>query len=195
MISLSADRLTYSGLVQKPEVTVVAGGRTLTEGIDYTITYSDENSTDAGTYTLTVTAAGSYQGQISASYVIGKAANPMQVKGKKVKMKARAKGKKAGLKAGSKAAKKAKTTAKKRKFKRSRILKITGAEGKLTFAKVKVNKKKFAGKFRIKKKTGRLIVKKGLKKGIYKIRIRVRAAGNGNYEPAVKVVTCRVKVR
>ena len=46
-----------------------------------------------------------------------------------------------------------------------------------------------------KQKAFRSLVDILVKKGIYKIRIRVRAAGNGNYEPAVKVVTCRVKVR
>ena len=36
---------------------------------------------------------------------------------------------------------------------------------------------------------------KGLKPGIYKVTVNVRAAGNGNYNPVTKPVTFKVKVK
>jgi hypothetical protein len=39
-------------------------------------------------------------------------------------------------------------------------------------------------------------VKKGLKKGTYKVRVKVRAAGNSNYKASAwKTVTFRIKVK
>ena len=39
-------------------------------------------------------------------------------------------------------------------------------------------------------------IKKGLKKGTYKIKIKVRAAGNDQYKRSKwKKVTCKIKVR
>ena len=52
--------MTYTGEKIKPEVTVTIDGKTLTEGMDYTITYGDNVNagTDAGT--VTVQAKGNY---------------------------------------------------------------------------------------------------------------------------------------
>ena len=64
---------------------------------------------------------------------------------------------------------------------------VSYAQGKVTFAKKSGNK-------RIKvSKNGTVTVKKGLKKGTYAVRVKVRAAGNSEYKP--KTVTSRLKVR
>ena len=42
---------------------------------------------------------------------------------------------------------------------------------------------------------GKLTVKKGLKKGSYPIKVKVTAAGNGNYKSAAKTVTVKVVVK
>ncbi len=47
----------------------------------------------------------------------------------------------------------------------------------------------------INKKTGKVTVKKGLKKATYKVRVKVRAAGNSRYKAAEKSVTFRIKVK
>ena len=45
------------------------------------------------------------------------------------------------------------------------------------------------------KKTGKVTVKKGLKKGTYPVKVKVTAAGNANYNKAAKTVTCKVVVK
>jgi len=61
---------------------------------------------------------------------------------------------------------------------------------------VKKGKKSFKKKLSIDAKTGRVTVKKGLKKGTYKVKVKVRAEGDANYNAsAVKTVTFRIKVQ
>ena len=65
-----------------------------------------------------------------------------------------------------------------------------------TLVSAKKGSRSFRKYFGISKTTGKLTVKKGLKKGTYKVKVKVRAAGNKSYKPsAVKSVTCTVKVR
>ena len=40
-----------------------------------------------------------------------------------------------------------------------------------------------------------VFIKKGLKKGTYKLRIKVTAAGNSKYKPATKTVTVKLKIK
>ena len=103
-----------------------------------------------------------------------KAANPMKVKAKTVTI-----GK-------SKVRKKA------LKIKCSKAFRIKKAKGKLTFAKVA---KGSSNNLLINKKTGTIIVKKGTGKGLYRINVRITAAGNGIFKPCSKIVTVTVKVR
>ena len=44
-------------------------------------------------------------------------------------------------------------------------------------------------------KTGKITVKKGLKKGTYKVKLRVTAAGNKNYKKKAKTVVVKVRVK
>ena len=73
-VELNQNSFTYNGSEQKPTVTVKLGGKTLTEGSDYDVTYNG-NCIDAGTYTVTVTGKGSYTGEATnkPSYTINKA--------------------------------------------------------------------------------------------------------------------------
>ena len=43
--------------------------------------------------------------------------------------------------------------------------------------------------------TGKVTVKKGLKKGTYEIRVKVTAAGNAIYDKVTKTVTFKIKVK
>jgi hypothetical protein len=74
-------------------------------------------------------------------------------------------------------------------FKKSKAFSVKNAKGKVTFAKKSGN-----GKIVVSKK-GKVTVKSGLKKGTYKVKVAVTAAGNGNYLPKTKVVTLKVKVK
>ena len=69
-------------------------------------------------------------------------------------------------------------------------------QGKLTYKLVKVKKAKFKKYFKINKKTGKLTIKKKLKKGKYKVTVKVKAVGNGDYnQSAWKKITIKVKVK
>ncbi len=45
------------------------------------------------------------------------------------------------------------------------------------------------------KNNGKVTVKKGLKKGIYKIKVTITAAGNSIYRKASRTVTYKIKVK
>ena len=56
--------------------------------------------------------------------------------------------------------------------------------------------KSFKKKFNINAKTGKITVKKKLKKGTYTVKVKVKAAGNANYKASAwKAVTFKVKVK
>ena len=60
----------------------------------------------------------------------------------------------------------------------------------------KKGKKSYKKYFKINKKTGQLKIKKKLKKGTYKVKIKVRAAGSEKYNPSSwKTVTVKIKVK
>ena len=65
------DAVTYNGSAQKPSVVVKDGETVLEEGVDYTVSYS--NNTNAGTATVTVTGIGNYSGTASKTFTINKA--------------------------------------------------------------------------------------------------------------------------
>ena len=75
-------------------------------------------------------------------------------------------------------------------YKRSKAIKVSGAKGTVTYAKAGGNKK-----IRINKKTGKITIKKKLKKGTYKLKVKVKAAGNSKYKAATKTVTVKIKVK
>ena len=124
-------------------------------------------ATPAGIYTIKVTAATTENGEYKASNTItitvkvGKAVNTIKVNPTTKKFK----------------------VAKVKKKAQSFQIKATQAQGKVTYkssnSKVKVTAK------------GKVTVKKGTKKGKYKI--TVTAAGNANYNKGVKTVTVVVK--
>ena len=111
----------------------------------------------------------------------------------------------------------AKVSAKKLKkkaqaVKRTKAITVSKAKGTPTFVKgtvtykkakavkmskkqLKKYKKKLKSKFVISKKTGKITVKKGLKKGVYKLKVTVKCSGDANYAPHTKKVTVKIKVR
>lgn len=69
--TLSATEFTYNGSEQKPAV-LAAEGSKMVEGTDYTVKYPDK-STDAGSYTITVTGKGNYTDTAELFYKIKQA--------------------------------------------------------------------------------------------------------------------------
>lgn len=80
---------------------------------------------------------------------------------------------------------------------RKRTIKIKKAVKFVKTAKGKVTYKKTGGskKLTISKKTGTITVKKGTKKGTYKIRIKISASGDSKYKAGSRTVTVKVKVK
>ncbi len=172
-VALSKTAFTYNAKVQKPTVTLT-NGAVLKEGVDYTLKWSAASPKNVGTYTVTVTGIGIYKGTVKKAFKINKAANPLTVKAKSVKVKFSALKKKAQSLAVSKVV----TFSKK-------------GQGALTYAKVSGNKK-----ITINKKTGKVTVAKGLKKGTYKVKVKIKAAGNANYKAsAYKAVAFKIVVK
>lgn len=84
-----------------------------------------------------------------------------------------------------------------------RALKISGGEGSLSFAKIAAGKsriskkhnKKYGKYFKVDPASGTIKVKKGLKRGSYRLKLRVTAAGDAGHRPASGTVTVKIKVR
>lgn len=57
-----------------------------------------------------------------------------------------------------------------------------------------MNKKQYAKKFIVNGKTGRITVKKGVKKGTYRLKVKVKASGSKTYKAKIKTVTVIIKV-
>lgn len=108
-----------------------------------------------------------------------KAANPMTVTPKTVKLK--------------------RSTLKKKSVRiaRKKAFWITKAKGTRSYKKVGINKskKKYYDKFKVNAKTGKITVKRGLKKGTYKLRIKVTAAGTDQYKAVAKTVKVTIRVK
>ena len=167
---------TYNGKVQTqtPTVKLNVNGTpvTLVSGTDYKLSYKNNINAGTNTASVIITGKGNYAGSITKKFTINKAKNPFTVKGKTAKVKY------------------SKVKSKARTLKVTKVLALKNAKGTPSYAKKSGNKK-----IAINKKTGEVTVKKGLKKGKYKVVVKVKAAGNNNYKAStVKTVTFYVKV-
>jgi hypothetical protein len=108
---------------------------------------------------------------------VKKKANPMKAKGRIVKLKA-------------------KTLRKKTvKVKAAKACSISGAQGKLSYRKVKLSKKKYNKKILVSTSSGKITVKKGVKKGKYQLTMDIRAAGNKRFKSGTKRVKVNIVVK
>ena len=178
--------LTYTGNNLSPKVTVAwQSGYAFDEmkapvaGTDYTVAYKDASGKvvsapkAAGNYTVVITGKGLCTGTNTKAFTVAKANNPMRASGKTVNLSH------------------SKVKSAKQTIKREKAIKVSKQQGTVTYAKKSGNKK-----ISINKKTGVITVKKGLAKGTYKVKIKVKAAGNANYKASSKkVVTVTIKVK
>lgn len=164
--------VVYTGNPVSPIITVKYNGIELKSRTDYICSFT--NNTNAGTAEMTITGFGDYTGQKKFTFKILKAENTLSVKPKTAKVKYK------------------KLKKKNQTLSVSKVLSFTsGGQGTRSYAKVSGNKK-----IKINKTTGKVTVKKKLKKGTYKVKIKVKAAGNTNYNPSGwKIVTFRIKVK
>ncbi len=179
-VTLSSASYTYDGKVKTPSVTVKDGSKTISKS-NYTVSYPSGRK-NAGTYRVKVTLKGSYSGSGSASFTIKKAANTLTVKGKTAKVKY------------------AKLKKKKQTLARAKVITVTKPVGKVTYsiATVKLGKKakaKYRKQIKMNKTTGKITLKKGMKKGVYQVTAKVTAAGSGNYKPVTKSVVFKIRVK
>lgn len=69
-VSLSDTTYIYDGTAKEPAVTVNDGETVLTNGVDYSVSYTD--NTDPGTATVIVTGMGNYTDTITDKFTIAK---------------------------------------------------------------------------------------------------------------------------
>ena len=171
--SIAKTEYSYDGKAKKPKINVSTADGPLGKEY-YKVEYS--NNVNPGTATAKVTLIGDYfEGTKTFSFTIKKSSvkitNPIKVKGKTVIIKY------------------SKLKKKNQKIKRTAAISVKGAKGALTFKKSKGSKKITVAK------SGKITVKKGLKKGTYKVKIKVKAAGNSEYKSATKTATVKIKVQ
>ena len=188
----------YLSAHYKPAATTVTAKNVTVTGAQGTVTYTNASegttarkfvvnkatgkvtvpkATKVGSYAVKVriTAAGNanYKGAskvVTYKIVVAKAANPLVAKAVRRTVKYSTVKKKAVV---------------------VRPMTVTKNQGKVTYARVASGSAKC---LTINKTTGKVTVKRGTKKGTYKIKIKVTAAGNANYKAANKTVICKVVV-
>lgn len=127
-----------------------------------------------GKVTVTATHSALPYVQLQCVVTVAKGANTLSAKAKSVKVK------------------RSKLRKRTQKIGKSKAFSVKKARGAVKFSVVKYDR---VAKKRIKvSKTGVVTVKKGLRKGLYKLKVKVRAAGNADYKAASKTVTLSVRV-
>ena len=155
-------------LTQTPVVKL--GDKTLVNGKDYKLSYS--NNGLVGTATMTITGINNYKGTKKVTFKITKAANPMTVKGSTVKLSFKSMKKKAAKISGAVA--------------------IRKAPGVITYTNVSTTKA--LKKFSVASKTGKITVPKKTAKGTYSLKVKVSSTNSANYYSKTKTVVVKLKV-
>ena len=69
-VTLSARKYNFAAKVCRPKVKVTAGGKELKDSTDYTVSFSNPNSRDAGSYEVVLSFRGEIEGELSLTYTI-----------------------------------------------------------------------------------------------------------------------------
>ncbi|SDB21603.1 leucine-rich repeat domain-containing protein [Eubacterium oxidoreducens] len=177
--SLEQNSYVYTGKAITPNVTLANADGVLADN-NYTLRY--ENNLNAGTAKVTITLQGdNFTGRKTLTFKITKAVNPFGAKGKTASVKYK------------------KLKKKNQTLSVSKVMTFTkdAKDTKnYTLVSAKKGSKSFKKYFKINKTTGKVTVVKGLKKGTYKVKIKVKALGNKNYKSSTDMgVTFTVKVK
>ena len=167
----------FTGTWICPVPVVTVNGKKLKQGTDFELYYQD--NFNMGTATVKIDGIGKYTGELQTTFKIvqpsEKKANPMVAKGLKKTVKL---GK-------AKALKKAVTVTGAVKF-------TAKPKGAVTYARVAKSSAKCLS---IAKNTGKVTVKKGTKAGTYKLKAKVKAAGNATFMAKTQKVTVTIRVK
>ena len=109
----------------------------------------------------------------AAKLTVVKAANPMKAKAKAKVL----------------AVKYAKLKKKNQVIGAKKAFVVKGTKGTLVYKKAKGPKQITVAK------SGKITVKKGLKRGVYTLKVKVTAKGNANYKPRARAVTLKLRVK
>lgn len=161
---------TYTGSAVTKQVEVFLGTEMLEEGVDYTLSY--KNNIDAGLASVTVTGKGGCTGSKTGTFRINKAPASLRII------------------TSTASVKKSKLKKKAQKVSLNKVMTLSGGYGPVTYVKAGGSKK-----LSINRTSGKITVKKKTKKGKYKLRVRVNAAGDRNHEAAEKTVTVTIRVK
>ena len=167
---------TYTGRAVAPKPQVKAGSIVLREGVDYSVSYED--NVQVGTAIVVVKGAGNFTDSAFATFKINKASQVIAAK-KSVSKTFRA-SKKTGM------------LAKKRIVNLKKRAKVS-AKTSVRFMKAnKAGGKRIA----VSSLTGKVTLKKGLKKGTYKVKVKLTAQANASYTAAkAKTIVLKVVVK
>ena len=157
-------------------------GKALVLNQEYTVTYVNTKTSKvstsfpkkAGTYNVVFSGIKPYYGQVDTMKLLVGKKNPIKAKGKTIVCKTKMKNKK---------------TKKAKSFKASRAVRVKKAKGTVSYTKV-------SGSNMIEvADSGKVTVKKGTKKGTYKIKVKVTAQGTSKYISGSKTVKVKVRVK
>ena len=168
--SATVATVKYNGKTQTAKIVIKDGNVELKEGIDYTV--EGASYKHSGTYTVKIKGIGFYAGtETSVKFIIKGTATKSQ---NKITAKA------------------AKTSVKVKDLKKkSKKIKITVKKAKSFKGKVSYKVVKGSSKYISVSKKGYVTLKKGAKKGTYKVKVTV--SGYGKYNPMSKTITIKVK--
>ncbi|MBR0404823.1 MAG: C40 family peptidase [Eggerthellaceae bacterium] len=167
---------TYTGKAITPKPQVKAGSLVLREGTDYSVSYED--NVQVGTAIVVVKGMGNFTDSNFATFKIGKASQVISAK-----------------KSISKTFTASEKTKKLAKNKTVNLKKLAKASAKTSVRFTKANKvggKKIA----VNPVTGKVTLKKGLKTGTYKVKVKLTARANASYKAAkAKTIVLKVVVK
>lgn len=167
---LSQKVFKYDGKAKKPLVTMFNEFDDELKAYEYSVSY--KNNVKVGTATAVVTLKGEhYTGTTEINFEIDKGSNPITAFGKTVKLNY------SDLRKGNIT------------VDRKKAISLKGAKGT-----VKYQRKSGNSKIKIDKATGKVTVKKKLKKGTYTLKVKVIASGNNNYNKGAQTVYIKIKV-
>ena len=149
---------------------ITVNGKKLVNNADYKLRY--KNNVNVGVATMTVTGMGSYTDERTFNFVIDKGPNPMKVSGKAVTVKY------------------SKLKRKNQTVKAAKAFAVTKVGGKTSYTKLSGDKRVI-----INKKSGLITVKKGMKKDLYKLKVRVSVPESANFYAFAKDVVVKVRVK
>ena len=198
LVEVSPSVYTYDGTAKKPSVTVTYNGTKLVEGFHYVLTYV--NNVNPGTATAVISGKRANAGVVRVFFTISgssssnskntsgsSSSNSNSGSGSSVSKKANP----MTVKSTTKAVKYSKV---KKKAQKVKPLKVSNAQGTVSYTITGGNKKSKKA-LKINSGTGAITMKKGTKKGIYKVRVTIAASGNGSYNSGQSTVNVTVRVK